>query len=50
MKWTSTQKNYLRVLEEEIEEMREIKNSETLFLQMDKARYHWTTEALEFYS
>ena len=23
--------------------------SETLYLQMDNSRYHWTTEALEFY-
>ena len=41
--------NYLRVLEEAVEEMKEITNSKTLYLQMDKARYHWTTEAFEFY-
>ena len=29
--------------------MREIKNSETIYVQMDHARYHWTKEALEFY-
>ena len=40
--------NYLRVLEEAVEEMKEIASSETLYLQMDNARYHWTTEALEF--
>ena len=41
--------NYLKVLEEAVEEMKEITSSETLYLQMDNARYHWTTEALEFY-
>ena len=32
--------NYLKVLEEAVEEMKEITNSETLYLQMDNARYH----------
>ena len=41
--------NYLRVLEEAVEKMKEITNSETLYLQMDNARYHWTTKELEFY-
>ena len=41
--------NYLKVLEEAVEEMKEITSSETLYLQMDNARYHWATEALEFY-
>ena len=41
--------NYLKVLEEAVEEMKEITSSETLYLQMDNVRYHWTTEALEFY-
>ena len=41
--------NYLRVLEEVVEEMKEITNSETLYLQKYNARYHWMTEALEFY-
>ena len=41
--------NYLRILEETVEEMREIKNLETQYIQMDYARYHWTTETLEFY-
>ena len=38
--------NYLRVLDEAVEE---IKNSETQYIQMDNAKYHWTTEVLEFY-
>ena len=29
--------------------MKEITSSETLYLQIDNARYHWKTEALEFY-
>ena len=41
--------NYLKVLEEAVEKMKEITSSETLYLQMDNARYHWTAEALEFY-
>ena len=41
--------NFLKILSEALKEMREIKNSETIFLQMDNARYHWTKEALEFY-
>ena len=35
--------NYLRVIEEAVEEIKEITSSETLYLQMDNARYHWTT-------
>ena len=41
--------HYLRVLEKVVEEMKEITNSETLYLQMDNSRYHLTIEALEFY-
>ena len=41
--------NYIKVLEEAVEEMKEITSSETLYLQMDNARYLWTTEALKFY-
>ena len=29
--------------------MREIRNSDIAYLQMDNARYHWIIEALEFY-
>ena len=44
-------KNYLKVMEvdiEEIEELRDIKR-DVLFLQIENARYHWPIEALEFY-
>ena len=43
--------NYLIVLEEAIEEMKELRDisKEVLFLQIDNARYHWSIEALEFY-
>ena len=40
--------NYLRLLEEAVDEMRENKDLESQYLQMDNTRYHWTTEALEF--
>ena len=39
----------LKALAEAVEEMREIKNLETIYLQMDNARYYWTNEALEIY-
>ena len=43
--------NYLKVLEEAIKEMKELKDisRNVLFLQIDNARYHWSIEALEFY-
>ena len=43
--------NYLKVLEEAIEEMKELRDisRNVLFLQIDNARYHWSIEALEFY-
>ena len=39
--------NYLKVLEEAIEEMKKLRD--VLFLQIDNARCHWSIEALEFY-
>ena len=44
-------KNYLKVLEEAIEEMKELRDisRDVVFLQIDNARYHWSIEALEFY-
>ena len=43
--------NYLKVLEEAIEEMKELRYilRDVLFLQIDNAWYHWSIEALEFY-
>ena len=43
--------NYLKVLEEAIEEMNELRDisRDVLFLQIDNPRYHWSIEALEFY-
>ena len=43
--------NYLKVLEEAIEEMKELRDisRDVLFLQIGNARYHWLIEALEFY-
>ena len=43
--------NYLKVLEEAIEEMKEFIDisRDVLFLQIDNAKYHWSIEALEFY-
>ena len=43
--------NYLKVLEEVIEEMKELGDisRDVLFLLIDNARYHWSIEALEFY-
>ena len=43
--------NYLKVMEEAIEEMKELRDisRDVLFLQIDNARYHWSIEALEFY-
>ena len=43
--------NYLKVLEEVIEEIKEIRDisRDVLFLQIDNARYHWSIEALEYY-
>ena len=43
--------NYLKVLEEAIEEMKELRDTsrDVLFLQIDNARYHWSIEALKFY-
>ena len=42
--------NYLKVLEEVIEEMKELRDisRDVLFFQIDNARYHWSIEALEF--
>ena len=41
--------NYFKVLEEEIEEMKELRDisRDVLFLQIDNSRYHWSIEALE---
>ena len=43
--------NYLKVLEEAFEEMKELRDisKDVLFLQIDNAKYHWSIEALEFY-
>ena len=43
--------NYLKVLEEAIKEMKELRDisRDVLFLQIDNVRYHWSIEALEFY-
>ena len=43
--------NYLKVLEEAIEKMMELRHilKDVLFLQICNARYHWPIEALEFY-
>ena len=43
--------NYLKVLDEAIEEMKEFRDisRDVLFLQIDNPRYHWSIEALEFY-
>ena len=42
--------NYLKVLEEAIEEMKELSyiSRDCLFLQIDNARYHWSIEVLSF--
>ena len=40
--------NYLKILEEAVEEIREICNLDTVFLQIDNARFHWSIEAFEF--
>ena len=44
--------NYLKVLEEAIGEMKELRgiSRDVLFIQIDNARYHWSIEALEFYN
>ena len=41
--------NYLKVLEEAIEDMKELRDisRDVLFLQIDNARYNWSIEALE---
>ena len=41
--------NYFKVLEEAIEEMKELRDisRDILFLQIDNSRYHWSIEALE---
>ena len=43
--------NYLKVLVEAIEEMKEFRDisRDVLYLQIDNARYHWSIEAFEFY-
>ena len=43
--------NYLKVLEEAIKEMKELRDisRDVVFLQIDNARYHWSIEVLEFY-
>ena len=42
--------NYIEILKEALEEIRSKLNSDEVMLQMDNARYHWTTLDLEFYS
>ena len=42
--------NYIKILEEALEEIRFKLNSDEEILQLDNARYNWTTKALEFYS
>ena len=42
--------NYIEILKETLEEIRFKLNSYEVMLQMDYARYNWTTKALEFYS
>ena len=41
--------NYLKIMKESVEEMKKISNSYIIFLQIDNAKYHRTTEALQFY-
>ena len=43
--------NYLKVLEEAIEEMKELRDisRDGLFLKIDYAKYHWSIEVHEFY-
>ena len=36
-------------MKESVEEIKKISNSYIIFLQMDNVKYHWTTEALQFY-
>ena len=40
---------YQKTFAEAVEEIREIMNSETIYLQLDNSRYHWVKEALDFY-
>ena len=44
--------NYLKVVEEAIEKMKELRDisRDFLFLQIGNARYHWSIEAHEFYN
>ena len=42
--------NYIKILEEALEEIRFKLNSDEEILELDNARYNWTTKALEFYS
>ena len=36
-------------MKESDEEMKKISNLYIIFLQMDNSKYHWTTEAFQFY-
>ena len=49
LKKTINRDNYLKVLEEAVEEMLEIWNLDTVYLQIDNARYHWTIDVVELY-
>ena len=41
--------NYLEILNQSVDEMKEIIESDNIYLQMDNAKYHWTTDAFQFY-
>ena len=41
--------NYLEILNQSVDEMKEIIESDNIYLQMDNVKYHWTTDALQFY-
>ena len=41
--------NYRKIMKESVEEMKKISNSYIIFRLMDNAKYHCTTEALQFY-
>ena len=45
-KYNLNSQNYLKIMKESVEEMKKISNSYIIFLLMDNAKYHWTTEAL----
>ena len=48
-KYNLNSQNYLIIMKESVGEMKKISNSYIIFLQMDNAKYHRTTEALQFY-